>query len=317
MQFARFLVASAVLLAATPALADEPVTTEKPAPAGSAPSAERVVGSAVVDAVHLRNGGLFRGHVTEIVPGDHVTLIVERGEPKRIPWGEIDKVVVSTTTAPPPPTGGAQGGGEQVGARTIPTATAPTTAPMNGPKVRVHISSSSTVVLYRRVSGSTAWTLACTSPCNEMLPLGDSYRVNGNGVAQSSEFSLQGSPGGTVDVKVDGQSTGGMVLGGSLAAVGAMVGYVGLLAVAATIDRHNSSDDDARAAGFIAMGLGTVAMLGGVLIFLASAKTDVTQSATAGSSGNANDAWKRMPTWRTAERGAAPAQFPVLFSHAF
>jgi hypothetical protein len=72
------------------------------------------------------------------------------------------------------------------------------------------------------------------------------------------------------------------------------------------------------------MGLGTVAVLGGVLIFLASAKTDVTQNQTGGSGSNRrlDTAWKRLPTWRaspngTLENGAAPAQFPVLFSHSF
>lgn len=297
-----FLAASAFVLAATPALADEPPTTEKPSAA-----------PATVDAVHLRNGGLYRGHVTEIVPGDHVTILVEKGEPKRVAWAEIDRVVVATTAMPPPPSSG----GDQVGARTIPSGTAPTPAPMNGPRARVHITSSSTVVLYRRVTGSTAWTQACTSPCDEMLPLGDSYRVTGNGVAQSSEFTLQGGPNSSIDLKVDGQSTGGMVLGGALAAIGSLVGYVGLLAVVVTLDSSGSSDKDARAGGLVAMGLGTVAALGGVLIFLASAKTDVTQNQTGGGGAAKNDAWKRLPTWRTAEAGSAPAQFPVLFSHSF
>jgi hypothetical protein len=296
------LAASAAMLAAAPAFADEPITTEKPSAT-----------AATVDAVHLRNGGLYRGHVTEIVPGDHVTILVEKSEVKRIAWSEIDRVVVSTTPVPPPP------GGDQVGARSLPGATPPTSAPMNGPRVRVHITSSSTVVLYRRVSGSTAWTMACTSPCDELLPLGDSYRVTGNGVAQSSEFSLQGSPNSTIELKVDGHSTGGMVLGGALAAVGSLVGYVGLLVVAVSLDEHNNSADDARAGGLVAMGLGTVAVLGGLLIFLSSAKTDVTQNQTGGSGSNRrlDTAWKRLPTWRSAESGAAPAQFPVLFSHSF
>jgi hypothetical protein len=297
------LAASASMLAAVPAFADDPVTTEKP-----------VAAPATVDAIHLRNGGLYRGHVTEIVPGDHVTILVEKGETKRIAWSEIDRVVVATTPIPPPP-----GGGDQVGARTLPGATAPTAAPMNGPRARVHITSSSTVVLYRRVPGSTAWTMACTSPCDAELPLGDSYRVTGNGVAQSSEFSLQGSPNSTIELKVDGQSTGGMVLGGALAAIGSLVGYVGLLVVAVTLDEHSSSDDDARAGGLVAMGLGTVAVLGGLLIFLSSAKTDVTQNQTGSSGSNRrlDTAWKRMPTWRSAESAAAPAQFPVLFSRSF
>lgn len=311
-----FLAAGAMIFAAAPAFAQDPVVNEKPSAA-----------PVTTDAVHLRNGGLYRGHVTEIVPGDHVTILVDHGDAKKIPWGDIEKVIVATTAIPNGAT--AQGpAGDQVGARTIPPASAPTAAPMNGPKVRVHITSATTVVLYRRVQGSTAWTQACTSPCNVDLPLGDSYRVNGNGVSQSSEFSLQGTPGSTVDIKVDGSSTGGMVLGGTLTGLGALVGYVGLLFVAVSLgDDYNGDEKAARAGGLVAMGLGTLAMVGGLLVFLASAKTDVTQNQTGTNSGKkkdlgpgnrtiANDAWKRDPTWRSAE-ATVPTQFPVLFSHAF
>ena len=316
-----FLAAGAVFLAAAPAWAQDP-PPPLPAPTVSEkPSTAPVT----TDAVHLRNGGLYRGHVTEIVPGDHVTILVDHGDAKKLPWGDIEKVIVATTAIPNGPTAQA---GDQVGARIIPPASAPTVAPMNGPKVRVHITSSSTVVLYRRVQGSTAWTQACTSPCNVDLPLGDSYRVNGNGVSQSNEFSLQGTAGSTVDIKVDGSSTAGMVLGGGLTGLGALVGYVGLVALAVSLgDNYHGDEKAARVGGLVAMGLGTVAMVGGLLIFLASAKTDVTQNQTGTSSGKKNgvspsertiatDAFRRDPTWRTAE-ATAPTQFPVLFSHAF
>lgn len=297
---AAFLLASAPLVASAPAIADE---------TPHAGAADKAAAPSSIDAVHLRNGGLYRGRITEIVPGDHVTILVEKGEPKRIAWAEIDRVVVATSPGPAGPSA------SEAPVRPAPSATPPTPAPMNGPRVRVHITSSSTVVLYRRANGSTAWTHACVSPCNELLPVGDSYRVTGNGVAQSAEFSLQGSPGSTVDLKVDGQSTAGMLLGGGLAAVGALVGYVGLLVVAITLDKSSQSDGDTRAGGLAAMGLGGVAMLGGVLIFLSSAKTDVAQ--TSGGATARSDTWKRLPTWRTVEASAAPAQFPVIFSHAF
>jgi len=288
------------MLTAAPAFADE---TPPPALAPS---------PAVSDAVHLRNGGLYRGRVTEIVPNDHVTIIVERGEPTRIAWGEIAKVVVATASAPITPTPATA----PIGAYTIPSSTPPLPAPMNGPKVRVRIDSPTSVVLYRRPAGSNAWTLACTSPCNEMLPLGDAYRVSGNDIWQSSEFSLQGAPGSTVEVHVDGQSTGGMFLGGTLTAVGGLVAYGGFLAVLVSLDNRTHADDDEKAASWAAFGIGMVATVAGILIFLASAKTDITQNPVAAPT-VVKDAFQRLPTWRTVERGPATAQFPVLFSHAF
>src|SRR5262245_30671008 len=97
-----------VSLAATtlvPSLAfgdDEP---PPPLPSPSTPAAPASAAAATVDSVHLRNGGFFRGRVTEIVPGDHVTVIVApSGETKRIPWAEVDRVIVASTPVPPAPT---------------------------------------------------------------------------------------------------------------------------------------------------------------------------------------------------------------------
>jgi hypothetical protein len=302
------LIASALVFGSA-ALADE---HPPPLPPPSAPVAEA---AGPVDAVHLRNGGLYRGHVTEIVPGDHVTIYVEHGDQKKIPWSEIDRVIVATTPIPPAPSSSGSD------THAIPPATPPVSAPMVGPKVRVHVSAPSTVILYRRPAGTTSWTQACTSPCNIDLPINDSYRVVGNNVAQSGEFTLGGAPGGSVDLKVDPQSVGGMVMGGLIGGAGALIGYVGLLVTLVSLGDDTSENKDARGAGLVMMALGGLATVGGVLLFVASAKTDVTTTASGGAPSGSNitmnDAWKRVPTWRTAEAGAAPAQFPIMFSHAF
>ena len=204
-------------IALTPAVAraDDP----PPLPPPSAQTTATASGT--VDTVHLRNGGMFRGHVTEIIPGDHVTIVVEgKAESRRIPWPEVDRVIVASTAVPPPPSS----------STTAPAAaTPPTPAPMVGPKARVRITSPKQVILYRRPAGSNAFVQQCTSPCNEDLPIGDTYRVTGNGVAQSKDFRLDAPPGGAVDIVVDPPSTGGMILGGFMAGGGASAAYVGLL----------------------------------------------------------------------------------------
>lgn len=310
----RIAIATACVLGTTIAAADEPTTTER-----------AVDASPTVDTVHLRNGGLYRGHVTEIVPGNHVTILVEASSsPTIIPWAEVDRVIVSTTPVPPsaapamPPV------------HPIPPATPPLPVPFAGPTVRVHVTAPSSVILYRHPAGTTSWVKACTSPCDVDLPLGDSYRVTGNNVAQSSDFSLHGAPGSTVNVDVSPQSTGGVVMGGLIGGAGILTGYIGLIVTAIGLGAENGdrsgngvSSSDGKSlvkGGLIAMGVGALLTIGGVLVFVSSAKTDATVTeAGGGPRAPEPDAFRRDPTWRAAtEQTALPAaQFPALFSRSF
>lgn len=310
-------VLATALLVATTAFAQE--DTPPPLPPPLPPPAT----TPTLDDVHLRNGGLVRGQVLEIRPGDHVTLRVEGGATKTIPWAEVDRVIVSSAAAPPTPPAAAP---------------APATPPpMVGPRARVHITSPSNVILYRRPAGSTSWVPACTSPCNEELPIGDLYRVTGNAVPASKEFSLEVGPGGTVDIAVDPASTGGMIGAGFLAGTGATAAYVGLLMTifgqaiisgdcnerrAGTSSCASKSDGESlRTAGLVTFGIGAAATVGGILLFLNSAKTDIVQSSTGkGEAPRTLDAFVRQPTWRTAsgaERAPAAPSFPIVFQHAF
>ena len=330
-------VTAALLVPGTASAQEEPPPLPPPASSDGATSTPST--TATVDSVHLRNGGLYRGRVTEIVPGDHVTVIVEKGETKRVPWAEVDRVIVASTALPAPPTAS--------GAPAA--ASAPTAAPMVGPRARVHITSTKNVILYRRPAGTSSWVQACTSPCNEELPIGDMYRVTGNGVSASKEFRLEASPGSSVDIAIDPPSTGGIVLGGLLAGVGTTVGYVGMLVAlvgaadasdtcyggfsgsssyTSSCESRKSSAESARNGGLIAMGLGAAMTVGGLLIFLNSAKTDIVQTAGKGASSGAAaprrvDAFLRQPTWRndasSSERAAATpaATFPVLLQGTF
>jgi hypothetical protein len=90
---AAFLIAAAV---AAPARAQEAGT---PAP-GAPPATEASAIPATPDTVFLRSGGFYRGQVTEIVPDDHVTLVVGSAS-KQIPWNEIDRIVASNGPGKP------------------------------------------------------------------------------------------------------------------------------------------------------------------------------------------------------------------------
>lgn len=309
MHLTRIALTAACVLGSSVAWAQEAKTTEKP-----------VDNAPTVDTIHLRNGGLYRGHVTEIVPGDHVTILVEaQTEPKVIPWGEVDRVIVATTPVPPSASGATP-------THPIPPATPDQKIPFSGPTARVHVTSPSTVILYRHPAGTTSWVKACTSPCDIELPLNDMYRVTGNNVSQSADFALHGSPGGTANVDVSPQSTAGIVFGGLIGGAGLLTGYIGLLVTLVGLgggadDDCCTSDSDKKSmvrGGLIAMGVGALLTVGGTLMFVASAKTDAT-AGPAGGSREPNDAWRKDPMWRTAsEKTGLPAgEFPILFSHSF
>lgn len=313
----RRLPAALALLAfvATPSLAradeddDDPPPLPPPAPA-PAPAAPPVV-TATEDSVTLRSGAFFKGKVLEIVPGSHVSIQVSQTETRRLAWNEIEKVVVASHNAP--------------------AATPPPAADMKGPRARVHITAPKQVILYRRPAGTNSWVKACESPCNQELPIGDGYRVTGNGVAQSKEFHLQAPPGGATDIVVDPPSTGGMLLGGTMAYGGAVGAYVGLIVTAVglggscTSSRYGTtrsctgSSEGTRNAGLITMGVSAAIAGAGILIFLSSAKTDIEQRGP----GRGDDAHVRTPTWRvatsSAENALAAPQpvFPLFLEHRF
>lgn len=129
--------------------------------------------TATTDTVHLRSGGLVLGRVTEIVAGDHVSLVVSGGETRSIPWSDVERLVIATTSFPPRPPAAVPD--KEVVA-----------APMVGPRARVHIEGSGAAYLYRRAAGTTEFVTACESPCDLEMPLGDTY------VSMQSDLTQKG-----------------------------------------------------------------------------------------------------------------------------
>jgi hypothetical protein len=261
------------------------------------------------DVLYLRDGGMFRGRATEIVPGSHVTLRLASGETKRFSWGEVDRVIVAAPSVPPPPTAGARRDDGP---------------PMVGPRARVHIASDKPVILYRKPAGTNAWTLACTSPCGVELPLGDTYYLTGSRIGKSKELKLKASPGGEVELTVDPPSDGGMVIGGIISYGGFITAYAGLLATLVGLASPRTRSD-VRDGGLIALAAGSAVAGLGLLIFLNSATTDVDQEAGGSRAASATraplDAFLRAPTWKAPAESAAAsvpaATYPVLFERRF
>ena len=268
--------------------------------------------TATGDTVHLRSGGMFRGRVTEIVPGDHVTVLLATGESRRVTWHDVERVIVASTAVPP----------------AIAAAASASTA-MVGPRARVHIKAPRPSYLYRRAAGTTDFVTACQTPCDAEMPIGDSYKIGGNGFRTTSEFKLDAAPGGSVDLTVDGPSWAGIVGGGVLTLGGGVTAYVGAafsLAGGSCSTTHRSSDvyvtdngcKDLRNVGLVALGVGVGMMVLGLLIVYPSLKTDFAQE----KGGPGKDAFVRTPTWRSASatsalESGAPITFPLVYEGRF
>ncbi|HSO37717.1 MAG TPA: hypothetical protein VLT33_34560 [Labilithrix sp.] len=263
--------------------------------------------TATVDTVHLRSGGVVLGRVSEIVTGVRVSILTPTGELRNVPWSDVDRVVVANTAPPPqlPPR-------RPPPAPPPPPPMEPDLPPMDGPRAFVHIEASGTTYLYRAPDGTTDYQTACTAPCDMELPIGDSYKIGGNGTKTTPSFKLKASPGGSVTLKVDGANWFGVIGGGTLAVSGAMTAYVGLLLAAADDSSRRSGSGSAGLACFLIGGAATAL---GTLAFLRSNTTDVVQTSPKA----ASDAFVRAPSWRTAsatEQGHG-ATFPVLLERRF
>jgi len=279
----------------TPAFADE-----------AAPGLE-----ATPDTVHLRNGGLLRGRVTEIVPGDHVTVLMVGGEQKRIPWIEVDRVVVATDKPQP------QSSGPAPLVVSPPSTSEAAAPPMVGPRVRVRLRGTGTLYLYRKPAGASDFVKACESPCDMDVPVGDTYKVGGSGVTTTKEFRIdQVGDGRYVEITVDGPSYVGIVGGGLMTIVGGLTAYVGLVfTLAGSSSSSSSTGEEIRNIGIGALLVGSGLIALGLVIVFPSLKTDLSQETKTIS----KDGFLRRPQWKTIESaGLVPqATFPVLFERSF
>jgi hypothetical protein len=145
---------------------------------------------AVGDTVRLKDGSVFRGTIVELVPGEHVDLLLPSGETRRFPMADV---TYQGPVRPPP---------------AAPTQPKPPVE--SGPdKVDVHVASDQEDVAllvrsgqsefegvgagYRSwvaVSGSSRnYSLICNAPCDTRLPLGTHRLALSQGGGRAAEAS--------------------------------------------------------------------------------------------------------------------------------
>ncbi len=245
------------------------------------------------DEVSLKDGGSIRGTVVSSEPGVSVKII-ELGETaaRTIPWAQVSGVErgryapnaeMTVPLAPPPP----------------PSAPPP---PPSEPEprvrmpVRLHISSPvQATVVAREEYARIGWTSigfereVCASPCDQIFDgsTGHTYSLTGD-FPTSPSFSLTGRR-GTVDVDLSpgsrGLRAGGIVLialGGAAVLIGAGFATVGAMQSSTSTVSYNAdgtttrtpnSGASAETVGFVVLGGGVAAIIGGVVALVSSKST--------------------------------------------
>jgi hypothetical protein len=188
-------------------------------PAGAeVPSARTVAsaGSRGEDAVLLRNGGVLKGTITELAPGDAVTIVLLTGETRRLPMAQV---AYAGPAANLPVPGGAAAPDRQLVRLELRGNKAGLTFFMRG-----DYSLGTTSEGESRGVGAQHYRRLCTTPCEAYLPPG------------SHMMALSPGPGAPADVDevvyVGGPSTleGKHTSNGAVRAVGWVVtlGAVGV-----------------------------------------------------------------------------------------
>lgn len=292
-----------------------PAAHPQPVPIPDATSA-RATSGVGRDTVFLKNGGMIRGDLIELLPNDHVTIGLASGQSAIVQWSQVQRIeqgapVSASTPAEPSPT------------------PAP---PISGPTVLVHIESPRPVTLLRKTSDGI-WHTTCSSPCDLWLPKSDEYRIGGSGVTQSNDFDLEGASGQRVILSVNVGTTAGLTGGLIGAGVGLITFIVGVyvIAIAAAAKSmdcisttssscsSSSSSSGGVVAGAALMVGGVAAMAVGGIVALSHSKSGVSQEVQSRKTGlsGASNAWARLPTWREdALIPATPAVVP-LFAREF
>jgi hypothetical protein len=260
-------------------------------PPGSTPRPVAAAGT-WNDIVNLRTGGMVRGQIVEVVPGDSLTIIsTATGQSKRFTWAELTsfqrdgmKTEVATLAAP----------------AALPEREVVQAGP-GAPRLHIELTRPADLKLYEVTgeitvnsfgtgpSSGSIYRPICVAPCDRVIDgrSGQSFFFNGDGVLKSRKFSLSQRSGDVVARVKPGRP--GLRVGGiaGMAVGGAGLGTAALLLL--MTPRSTLGQDDGRslsnrnnlpAAGMLIGG--ALAVAGGLaMLLLSSTRIKWSQRTTA------------------------------------
>jgi hypothetical protein len=278
------------------------------------------------DAVFLKDGGMVRGTLIEMLPNDHVTVQLPPGQSSVIEWGRIDHIERATLqvapTGPAPSVPGPRGPRHRVAA---------------GPTAFVHLDADQAIVLesLSDQGGWPHWSAVCTAPCDAELPLRHEYRLAGGDMRPTRPFGLAANPGQHVVLHVSpaskGAFTAGVVLtsvGGAAIAVGLVVLLFGALGACEQTDvfgdcLQSQANTGVETAGAIVSLAGVGLLIGGIILTVTNARSHETQLVSElvrPALARPETAWLRGPLWHDSVKDVSGTPKPIglpLFSGSF
>lgn len=200
---------------------------------------------AAADTVNLKNGGMIRGQLVEVVPDVSVTIVsAASGERKTFPWAEVAGIERASDT-PAAPVSEPE------------PAPAPVQERPAGPRLHIEPTRPARVDLfeitaevvasgYNTTVRGIAYRPVCTSPCDDIIDgtRGQSFFFGGDGVTTSQRFTLSGYSGDVVASVKPGRR--GLRVGGLIAASFGAAGVItgGTLFAVANIGNTRTTVDE-------------------------------------------------------------------------
>jgi hypothetical protein len=291
----------------------------------AAPAAGR---GAIGDTVFLKDGGLMRGTLIEMLPNDHVTIELPTGQTTVVEWGRIDHIERGSL-APPPVAARREPGFPRAPRHgRVPTGVEPT--------VTVHVEGDSGIVLQAVSPGSGRWAAVCAGPCDAAVPLDREYRISGEGIRPSRAFRIHAEPGQRVVLNVSTASRSAYSAGLALTSVGSATIVVGLVVLVfgafagpcqATDEfgdcLQTTGDSGVETAGGVIALVGAGILVAGIVIWASNLRTTESQTVTElmpKAPVRAETSWLRAPIWHDSVHeasGSAKAMGFPLFSRSF
>jgi hypothetical protein len=274
------------------------------------------------DTVVLKDGGMLKGTLIEILPGDHATMTLANGQNAKIRWDVIDHIIRNGVPLNP---------SQQTAPQT--TQVAQPAAQDQG-NVVVHVDGGDVDVEMQTMNGTPTgkkvtgtWATMCSAPCDQELPLAGAYRLAGSGVRASKSFKLIGHPGDHVTITADPSSKGSFAGGIVLISVGVPVFVIGMfvelvVGLVNLASRASGEYDDtsgAQIVGLSMMGLGTAGVITGIVLIANNGSTHLDQTIDAKKSAAlATDFFKRAAVYKDHDGPKLPPLNSVpLFSGSF
>ena len=290
-------------------------------PGGTAPAPGTAPVKVGSDVIYLKGGGILRGTLIDAIPNAQARIQLATGEIATVPWQQIDKIEQSHGGPPSGPTPAPTTSGSAPAAPVPPSAVVP-----------VHAEGPDGAELQQDATGHSDWKTVCSLPCDKQLPTGNHYRIMGEGIRASGEFTLHADSGQRDNLTVVGGSKGlftlgvvGIVVGSALLPIGlltALVGYSEKALYDPSIGNTNDGSGTITVGWTLAL-IGLAGGIAGLVLTINNSKTTVSQDAgPAGSSTGLIDpnAFKPTPTWRESglvDRSAPPVLGVPLLSGSF